>query len=263
MQSHTFFDQHCARNHTDGVYLSHLRKMMLYQTMGLGPINNFIDINTGAVLNISGVCKNGVISDKEFWNIRTHSGQYAKKLMKEEMDIKLGIGLKDIQMSTLERFIEAYQRHKSMDTFRVDILRSTFPPFNVRAIHFFRWNGQCRSSPQEIYTAMKRYPPNMKDMSLFWKLALGKKDGAVTNDLQLLYYDAREAKTGKYTALISKGICKESNITIIGEYHDRALFGNFLQHVFERIFLKEDTIILFEGPPEKIDPTTCNDYDKK
>ena len=78
--------------------------------------------------------------------------------------------LNTLQMSKLESFITT---HGSIAIFRLAILKSTSPSFDVRAIHFFRWDGTCRSSPQEIKKAMARYASTKKGMATAWKVVHG------------------------------------------------------------------------------------------
>lgn len=172
--AHYEFARLCASSPASEVTLANIRAIVLYQTQGLCPVHKLMDADNGTVLGVKAVCSataSDVKSRRSFWrNWRASMDQHVEKLMAQEHTTLPGKGmLSPLQMSTLDALITS----KSLAMFRLAILESTSPPFDVRAIHFFRWDGTCRSSPEEIKKAMARYASTKKGMATAWKVVFG------------------------------------------------------------------------------------------
>lgn len=168
----------CAMQPATDMTLANIRKIVLYQTQGLCPVHKLIDVNDGSMRNAKSVCAataEDVKSRRQFWRSwRTSMDQHVHKLMmREQTALSKQRMLTALQMSRLEALIAAHHSHQNLAAFRLAILESASPAFSVRAIHFFRWDGNCRSSPEEIQRAMMRYASTKQGMSLAWKVALG------------------------------------------------------------------------------------------
>ena len=171
--AHDEFARLCASQSASEVTLANIRAIVLYQTQGLCSVHKLMDADTGTVLGVKAVCSATAsdVRSRRFFskNWRASMDQHVEKLMAQEHTTLPGkCMLNPLQMLTLKSF-----SHKSLATFRLAILESTSPPFDVRAIHFFRWDGTCRSSPEEIKKAMARYSSTKKGMATAWKVVLG------------------------------------------------------------------------------------------
>jgi hypothetical protein len=177
-EAHYEFARLCAMEPTTDLTLANIRKIVLYQTQGLCPVYKLIDVNNGSVRNTKSVCAataDDVKGRWQFWRSwRTSMDQHVAKLMMQDQTAHSKKRmLTPLQMYRLEVLIAAHHSHKNLAAFRLAILESASPAFSVRAIHFFRWDGTCRASPEEIQTAMVRYASTKQGMSLAWKVALG------------------------------------------------------------------------------------------
>jgi hypothetical protein len=251
--AHDTFKKYCSLRQNAQGNFNAIRKLWLYQTQGLGPINKLVDANTGCVLSKDAVCQNNdlfIVTTSPYMNKDMvwfawldKMDQHIHNLMREESRL-----MRQGQQLRFQHFIASH-RAQNVAALRLEIMTSRSPAFNVRAIHFFRWDGSCRCSPKEIFMAMNLYRPTMTDMAAFWEVALGPDADAVTRDMRALFFTERDEKTGSYTPLISKGRCRGSEITIIGEEHSKRLFGNFLRYAFDRILELKDAVILLEWKP--------------
>lgn len=168
----------CAMQPATDMTLANIRKIVLYQSQGLCPVHKLVDVNDGSMRNAKSVCAataEDVKSRRHFWRSwRTSMDQHVHKLMmREQTALSKQRMLTALQMSRLEALIAKHHGHQNLAAFRLAILESASPAFSVRAIHFFRWDGNCRSSPEEIQKAMMRYASTKQGMSLAWKVALG------------------------------------------------------------------------------------------
>ena len=171
--AHYEFARLCASQPASEITLANIRAIVLYQTQGLCAVHKLMDADTGTVLGVKAVCSATAsdVRSRRFFskNWRASMDQHVEKLMAQEhTTLPSKCMLTPLQILTLKSF-----GHKSLAIFRLAILESTSPPFDVRAIHFFRWDGTCRSSPEEIKKAMARYSSTKKGMATAWKVVLG------------------------------------------------------------------------------------------
>ena len=169
------FERLCAQQPTTELTLAHVRKIVLYQTRGLCAVDKLINTDDGSMRNIRAVCAAtapDIPTSIRFWKRwqKDMDANVAKLMAQETREMKRSVLLSK-EAATLSTMTSAYrsEKHGALSSFRVAVVES----FKTRAIHFFRWDGTCRSSAEEICRALHRYPSTKRGMALKWKVVLG------------------------------------------------------------------------------------------
>lgn len=127
-----------------------IRKIVLMKAKGVCPAHKFVQAD-GTPWSTKELCENtdGYVG-KTTWfkekDLDTHVG----KLVAHEGSVQPARLSKD-----MEELLDTLGKGVSLATFRRELMGST--RFKVSAIHFFHWDGTCRSE-SEIKRALRAYP---------------------------------------------------------------------------------------------------------
>lgn len=129
-----------------------IRKIVLMKAKGACPANKFVQAD-GTPWSTKELCENtGAYVKKTTWfkekDLDTHVG----KLVEHEGSVQPARLSKD-----REELLDTLSKGVSLATFRRNLMGSK--QFKVSALHFFHWDGTCRSE-SEIKRALRAYPPS-------------------------------------------------------------------------------------------------------
>lgn len=140
-------------NGRDELAITQVRQIALLATDGLCPGNIFLN-DQGGPLNMRMTCENTyrfVAKYKPAW---WHYGRSQALMFFEAMAMAVKRCSLDPEKHNL---LTSIPKQKTLSFFRKMVL-TTLGSDNVKAIHFFRWDGSCRSSVNEITWAICHYP---------------------------------------------------------------------------------------------------------
>ena len=127
-----------------------IRKIVMMKTKGWCPASKFVQAD-GTPWSTKELCENtGAYVKKTTWfkekDLDTHVG----KLVAHEGSVQPARLSKD-----MEELLDTLSKGVSLATFRRELMSSA--QFKVSALHFFHWDGTCRSET-EIKRALRAYP---------------------------------------------------------------------------------------------------------
>ncbi len=145
-----------------------VRQIVLAKTNGLGDPSLLLNVYDGTVLTLPQLCKStAAIVEKRSWTWKKEVSieEFAERMTDQEEALPAARNVSEAKV--LRIFA---QDHPDVASLRRALLQN--PYYQTKAMHFFHWNGRCRSA-KEIQQAILKYPNSRRSMLKLIGLVLG------------------------------------------------------------------------------------------